>query len=156
MTGFTNLEGVVRQMRTLQATGQNFLIEDFTQFIPYDLDIESGSDEESTLSARIKEFYYGDDEPSRDDLMPGLDLQTDYEFAFPAYYSSIEHVKTSSEPVYVYYYTANASWNNVQFLEYPGKYMKKKQRRPTELLTLGIVRTMLFSYIFCKQFILMR
>ncbi|KAK9719044.1 Carboxylesterase family [Popillia japonica] len=125
LVGINDLEGLLMEMTYLQATGQSMLIEDFTEFIPEDLEITPGSEEERALSQRIKEFYYGDTEPSRDDIMPAIDLFSDFLFGFPTYRAALEHIKTSSNPVYVYYFTADTALNLIKimmpmFRQYPG------------------------------------
>lgn len=130
LTGFTDLEGLLLEMMSLLMTGESILIEDFTQFIPEDLKIVPGSEEEDILSQRIKEFYYGDTEPSRDDILPAVALYSDFLFTFPAYRAALQHIKTSTDPVYVYYFTADTKLNIVkqlleQFQQYPGKLITK-------------------------------
>lgn len=92
-------------------TGQNLLITDFTGFIPPDLQIERGSEEEAILADRIKRFYYGDEEPSRDDITQAVQLHTDYTFAYPSYRAAVEHAKTARYPVYFYYFSADTLLN---------------------------------------------
>lgn len=130
LVGINDLEGLLMEMTYLQATGQSMLIEDFTEFIPEDLEITPGSEEERALSQRIKEFYYGDTEPSRDDIMPAIDLFSDFLFGFPTYRAALEHIKTSSNPVYVYYFTADTALNLIKimmpmFRQYPGNFIKE-------------------------------
>lgn len=112
---------------SLQTTGESILIEDFTQFIPEDLEIAPGSEEEEILAARIREFYFGDNEPTRDDIMPGVDLYSDFMFGFPAFRGVLEHLKTMDYPVYGYYFTADTSLNfikqmNPSLQQYPGRF----------------------------------
>lgn len=130
LTGFTDLEGLLLEMMSLLMTGESILIEDFTQFIPEDLKIVPGSEEEDILSQRIKECSYGDTEPSRDDILPAVALYSDFLFTFPAYRAALQHIKTSTDPVYVYYFTADTKLNIVkqlleQFQQYPGKLITK-------------------------------
>ncbi|KAK9719056.1 Carboxylesterase family [Popillia japonica] len=125
LLGVNDLEGLLMELTYLQITGQSMLIEDFTEFIPEDLEIAPGSEEERALSQRIKEFYYGDTEPSRDDLMPAIDLYSDFQFSFPTYRAALEHIKTSPYPVYVYYFTADTVLNFIkamipEFRQFPG------------------------------------
>lgn len=125
LLGVNDLEGLLMELTYLQITGQSMLIEDFTEFIPEDLEISPGSEEERALSQRIKEFYYGDTEPSRDDLMPAIDLYSDFQFSFPTYRAALEHIKTSPYPVYVYYFTADTVLNFIkamipEFRQFPG------------------------------------
>lgn len=116
------------ETNSLALTGESMLIEDFTEFVPFDLNIVPGSEEERALSQRIKEFYYGDTEPSRDDIMPAVELYSDFIFGFPAYRAALEHIKTSSYPIYIYYFTADTSLNfikaiNPSIRQFPGKFI---------------------------------
>ncbi|KAI4462857.1 carboxylesterase [Holotrichia oblita] len=125
LSGFNDQEGLLYEITSIQMMGQSMLIEDFTEFIPEDLEIVRGSEEEELLSQRIKEFYYGDKEPSRDDILPAVDLYSDFLFIFPTYRAVIEHIKSSSDPVYIYYFTADTKLNMVKQLleelqQYPG------------------------------------
>ncbi|KAI4462829.1 carboxylesterase [Holotrichia oblita] len=49
LTGINNLEGLLMEATELEQTGQSILIEDFTEFIPHDLEIAAGSEEEKKL-----------------------------------------------------------------------------------------------------------
>lgn len=111
LTGFNDLEGLFWEQLSLDLTGQSILIEDFTEFIPEDLQIAPGSEEEKALAARIKEFYYGDTEPNRDDIMPAINLYSDSAFCFPAYRAALEHTKSSTEDVFLYYLSADTELN---------------------------------------------
>ncbi|KAI4462831.1 carboxylesterase [Holotrichia oblita] len=117
LTGFNDLEGLLMETNSLALTGESMLIEDFTEFVPFDLDIVPGSEEERALSQRIKAFYYGDTKPSRDDIMPAVELYSDFIFGFPAYRTALEYIKISSHPIYIYYFTADTSLNFVKAIQ---------------------------------------
>ncbi|KAK9686594.1 Carboxylesterase family [Popillia japonica] len=124
LTGINNMEGLLYETSALAETGQSILIEDFAAFIHEDLEIAAYSEEASIVAERIKEFYYGDTEPTRDDIIQAVDLWTDFLFGFPAYRAALEHSKKSAD-VYFYYFTVDTPLNlknlyssGVQ--EYPG------------------------------------
>ncbi|KAI4462850.1 carboxylesterase [Holotrichia oblita] len=85
----------------------------------------SAADLSIAEASKDKEFYYGDKEPSGDDILPAVDLYSDFLFIFPTYRAVIEHIKSSSDPVYIYYFTADTKLNMVKQLleelqQYPG------------------------------------
>ncbi|KAI4462721.1 carboxylesterase [Holotrichia oblita] len=109
--GHNNAEGLFRHIPIKQATGQNITITDFTDYIPPDLLIQPGSEEETIIANRIREFYYGDTEPSPTDIIQAIQLITDYTFAYPSYRAAVEHVRTAQYPVYFYYFSADTLLN---------------------------------------------
>ncbi|KAK9686592.1 Carboxylesterase family [Popillia japonica] len=124
LTGINDLEGLLMEVSALEQTGQSMLIEDFTEFIPEDLEIAAGSEQERALAQKIKNFYYGDNEPTRDNIMPAVDLYTDFLFAFPAYRAVLKHAESVND-VFFYYFTADTDLNiknmvRPQFREFVG------------------------------------
>lgn len=104
------MEGLLYETSALAETGQSILIEDFAAFIHEDLEIAAYSEEASIVAERIKEFYYGDTDPTRDDIIPAVDLWTDFLFGFSAYRAALEHSKKSAD-VYFYYFTVDTPLN---------------------------------------------
>lgn len=109
--GHNNAEGLFRHIPIKLMTGQNITITDFTNFIPPDLQIQPGSEEETIIANRIREFYYGDTEPSPSDITQAIQLITDFTFAYPSYRAAVEHARTAQYPVYFYYFTADTLLN---------------------------------------------
>lgn len=126
--GHNNAEGLMIQIAIKQITGQNIVIQDFTGFIPPDLEIESGSEEETIIANRIRAFYYNDTEPSPDDITQAVQLYTDYMFGFPSYRAAKEHILTATQPIYFYYFSADTLLNIHKRVEevaanFPGLYL---------------------------------
>nr|QIK02104.1 carboxylesterase 1 [Holotrichia parallela] len=117
LTGITDAEGLLAQQASLEATGENLLIEDFTYFVPREFEIAPGSEEEAIVSQKIKEFYYGDTEPTRQDIAPAVDLYTDFVFGFPAYRAILEHLQTSTAEMYFYIFSAETDLNFAKQIE---------------------------------------
>ncbi|KAI4462718.1 carboxylesterase [Holotrichia oblita] len=109
--GHNNAEGLFIHIPVKLMTGQNITITDFTGYIPPDLQIQPGSEEEAIIAARIREFYYGDTEPSPSDITQAIQLITDYTFAFPSYRAAKEHLKTAQYPIYFYYFSSDTLLN---------------------------------------------
>lgn len=63
LMGYNNLEGILAEI-----TLGDKLEADFESQVPYELDLEKGSDESKEIARRIKEFYYGDAEPTKENL----------------------------------------------------------------------------------------
>lgn len=49
--------------------------------------------------------------PGRDDIMPAVDLYSDFLFAFPAYRAVFQHIIPSSYPLYFYYFSTDTELN---------------------------------------------
>lgn len=114
----------------MQNTGENLLIENFADFVPEEFEITAGSVEEVTVAQRIKEFYYGDTEPSRENITAAVNLYTDASFGFPATRAVMEHLQTLSEPIYFYVFSADTVLNyfkqeEPRLQEFPGKLLPK-------------------------------
>lgn len=88
------------------------VISDFTEFIPGDFQLESGSQEETDVIAKMKAFYFGDEEPSQSNTAAGIDLATDFMFGFPSYRSVLLHLETAVHPIYFYLFNAQTSLNS--------------------------------------------
>lgn len=63
LMGYNNLEGILAEI----THGDNLTI-DFEWQVPYALNLEEGSEECKTVARRIKEFYYGQAKPTKDNL----------------------------------------------------------------------------------------
>lgn len=141
------------EVSALEQTGQSMLIEDFTEFIPEDLEIAAGSEQERALAQKIKNFYYGDNEPTRDNIMPAVDLYTDFLFAFPAYRAVLKHAESVND-VFFYYFTADTDLNiknmvRPQFREFVGKLIKIiLELKFDNILKLGAAHTDELGYMF--------
>ncbi|KAI4462724.1 carboxylesterase [Holotrichia oblita] len=109
--GHNDAEGLFWHILNKESTGQNITITDFTAYIPPDLQIQPGSEEETIIANRIREFYYGDTEPSPSDITQAIQLITDYRFAYPSYRVAVEHAITAQYPIYFYYFTADTLLN---------------------------------------------
>ncbi|GJQ65576.1 hypothetical protein Trydic_g7674 [Trypoxylus dichotomus] len=143
--GVNDAEGLLLQLVSRLTTGESVLITDFTAYIPPDLKIESGSKEEELLIHKIKFFYYGEEEPNRDNITGAVNLHTDYQFAFPAYRAALEHLTSALNPIYFYYFTVDAGLNYAKKLDdttaiFPGAahadelgYLFQNLLTPTEI-----------------------
>ncbi|KAI4462859.1 hypothetical protein MML48_4g00013629 [Holotrichia oblita] len=96
------MESLLYESAALASTGQSVLIKDFTAFLPH-LEITPYSEEASAVAQKIKEFSYSNTEPTRDDIIPAVNLCTDFLFDFPAYRAVLEHTKGHAD-VYFYYF----------------------------------------------------
>lgn len=106
--GINDAEGLLFQLFSRQANGESLLIEDFNTFVPSEFGIE-GTVLEDLIALVIRDFYYGDVEPSRDNITQAVELTTDYAFAFPCYRTATEYLKTAEDPIYFYYFTTITS-----------------------------------------------
>lgn len=65
--GYCDCEGLV-VLFLESKKGQPPIPKDFENFVPYSFELERGSEESKRIAQKIKEFYYGDKEPSLDTL----------------------------------------------------------------------------------------
>jgi len=122
LTGVTNAEGLYF---ILDETIGNILEENFSFVVPREFEVESGSEKEAEIAQKIKEFYFGDTEPSREDIEQAVALYTDIVFGYPAYRSVLEHWETLSAPMYFYIFAAETELNfnkqvDPRLWEFPG------------------------------------
>jgi len=94
-----------------EAKGELEIVEDFTEYIPPEFNIDSESEVAASIAARIKAEYYGDEEPSTDNPGPAIYLETDYGSGFAAFRSAIEHLKNSLYPIYFYFFSMDTTLN---------------------------------------------
>lgn len=129
--GVTDAEGLLYQYLSRVSTGESILIEDFTDFVPTEFNFEDGSILTELVALLIRFFYYGDEEPSKDNITQAINLATDFAFAFPSYRTAREYVKTAENPIYFYHFTAITDLSFFRTLDetlaaYNGLYSSKK------------------------------
>lgn len=61
--GYCNREGMFSEL-VQKLKGKQPIHEDFEKTVPRELNLKYGSDASKNVARRIKEFYYGDEEPS--------------------------------------------------------------------------------------------
>lgn len=129
LLGYNSREGMLIESTTSKATR---LVTNFEEAIPFTLGVPKGSDLSLKIAKRVKEFYYGDKEPTLDDIdtlykVSGsyeiekekifhgskylFQLQTDNFFFRGIYVTAKLHADTSSEPVYFYKFSVDGPMN---------------------------------------------
>lgn len=68
MIGFTTREGMLGEVIMKERPGEFKVITEFEDAIPYFLNIPKGSDMVKKTAERIKRFYYGDEEPTLENV----------------------------------------------------------------------------------------
>lgn len=67
MIGYNNAEGIFSTLLAIK-TGEKPIHKDFESFVPWTLNLKKGSEESKKIAQRIKEHYYGDQQPSLETL----------------------------------------------------------------------------------------
>nr|QIK02108.1 carboxylesterase 7 [Holotrichia parallela] len=117
--GFTDADGLVI-FSEVNDDGVSPLISNITQYIPLDLKITPQSEAEQNIVQKFKNFYYKGEESSRENITGDIQFFTDYAFAYPHYRVTVEQLKKTSNPIYLYYFSAITELNGVNPLNYQG------------------------------------
>ncbi|KAK5645314.1 hypothetical protein RI129_006614 [Pyrocoelia pectoralis] len=98
IVGYTSREGyfVRYKYKKKQIDG------DFEEEIPFSLNVEKGSEKSKNIAMKIKQFFYGDQEPSTENSNAFYLLQTDNMFVRSIYNTARYHSRSSKFPVYLY------------------------------------------------------
>lgn len=79
LIGYNNKEGMLLEM-IIKRKGPMTVITDFEESIPYTLKLAPGSDDSKKIARLIKEFYYGNEEPSLDNIDKYDDVSIEHGF----------------------------------------------------------------------------
>ena len=126
MLGYNDADGLLFTMISKALSGGQFQpITDFFLLIPPDLRMVNGTEEATRLAAKIKYFYYGDNEPTPDDIKIETQIYTDAIFGFPSYRVAREQLKWTNYPVYFYRFSADTELNffkrsDPDLIDFPG------------------------------------
>nr|CAH64510.1 putative esterase [Tribolium castaneum] len=100
MIGYTTREGILSEV--LQRPKPFKPITDFELAVPSFLKLQRGSDISKLVAKNIKEFYYGNEEPTDKNKDKFYLLETDNFFLREIWRTVKYHNKTSSVPIYFY------------------------------------------------------
>ncbi|NP_001034534.1 putative esterase [Tribolium castaneum] len=100
MIGYTTREGILSEV--LQRPKPFKPITDFELAVPNFLKLQRGSDISKLVAKNIKEFYYGNEEPTDKNKDKFYLLETDNFFLREIWRTVKYHNKTSSVPIYFY------------------------------------------------------
>ncbi|KAF5273122.1 hypothetical protein FQA39_LY07612 [Lamprigera yunnana] len=99
--GFTSLEGMV-----VDFFGENvpntYIIDDFEEIVPYELNIDRGSKLSKIIANKIKKFYYGPYDCSKEYEHQYYMLVGDLTITWPTLFSARIFTSTTDKPVYLY------------------------------------------------------
>ncbi|KAJ3638223.1 hypothetical protein MTP99_001625 [Tenebrio molitor] len=121
MIGYTTREGILSEV--LQKPKPFKPLTDFELAVPNFLNLERGSDISKLIARRIKEYYYGNEEPSTENKDTFYLLETDNFFLRELLRTAKYHVETSSAPVFMYRMSIETSLNmmkNIYVIDEPG------------------------------------
>lgn len=68
LTGFNAREGMLAESQSVEAYGEVRVITNFEDAVPYFLNVPNGSKKSKEIAQRIKQFYYGDEVPTLDNI----------------------------------------------------------------------------------------
>ncbi|KAL0810969.1 hypothetical protein ABMA28_010263 [Loxostege sticticalis] len=100
--GFTDMEGLYRIGEFEQ--WKNDMNENFTQFIPADLEFESAEEKEN-IAREIKQFYFGDKAVSGETAVQFVDFLSDVIFIYPMQKAVTLQVESGNNDIYLHVYT---------------------------------------------------
>ncbi|KAJ8734937.1 hypothetical protein PYW08_014187 [Mythimna loreyi] len=99
--GFTNMEGLLTI--SLFETWKNKMNENFSDFLPANLQFESAT-EKIQVANTVKQFYFGNDSVSNENILKYVDFFTDVLFSFPMLWAAKLFVEAGHNQVYLYEY----------------------------------------------------
>ncbi|KAF2892582.1 hypothetical protein ILUMI_13585 [Ignelater luminosus] len=118
MIGYTSREGMLSEIITKNRYGEVRLITDFERAVPYMLNMPKGSEMSKKVAERIKRYFYGDSEPSLDNIDQYYLLQTDNFFLRSIQCTVKHHAATSPAPVYLYRMSIQSTLNFFKILSH--------------------------------------
>lgn len=68
LTGFNSREGMLAEAQSKEKFGEVKLITDFEDAVPYFLNVPRGSEKSRKIAHKIKEFYYGEENPNLENI----------------------------------------------------------------------------------------
>ncbi|KAF2898717.1 hypothetical protein ILUMI_07462 [Ignelater luminosus] len=110
--GYTSREGIYYAIYTRDKYGTVKVSNNLKPNIPHTLKFQVGSELCKAIAAKMKDFYYGEEEPENEKNIDNIYLMhTDVNF-HNAMWNSIKHLSlTSSAPVYFYIMSLNSKLN---------------------------------------------
>ncbi|XP_018335696.1 uncharacterized protein LOC108744438 [Agrilus planipennis] len=153
MVGYVTREGMLMVARATIRNQEIPMPTDFERYVPYYLNHSRATAKSIETARKIKEFYFGDDEPSNQDVDSLLQLYTDVFFLRGLHVAATEIAKASSFPVFFYRFSVDAGLNwykNYANIKFPGvahcdelgylfttKLVKKPRHLSIEDITIG-------------------
>ncbi|KAF5299079.1 hypothetical protein FQR65_LT09437 [Abscondita terminalis] len=101
MIGFSSKEGSIADVYS-EETKNGYVISNFENKIPFTFNIPIGSQVSKLVANKIKDFYYGDNEPCKEHSNQYYLLEGDNAFVWPIIKSVKEHIAVSKMPIYMY------------------------------------------------------
>ncbi|XP_018324114.1 uncharacterized protein LOC108736254 [Agrilus planipennis] len=133
LMGYTSREGLLMYAFSTMAN-KSPIIEDTEQEVPHFLNFKKGSPESKKIAESIKNFYFGKEEPSSENIDKGILLTSDTFFIRGIQSAAKHHVKSSGHPVYLYRFSIDAGLN---FLK--NRLMKLKESGTCHADDLGYI-----------------
>jgi carboxylesterase type B len=99
MIGFTTNEGIAFEVFKNPEKPEGPALEDL---IPWYLGYKVGTDESKALAAKIKKFYFGEEEEWQKNIAKKYDLLSDVMFLYGIYVTVMNQFHASKAPTYVY------------------------------------------------------
>ncbi|KAL0810968.1 hypothetical protein ABMA28_010262 [Loxostege sticticalis] len=111
--GFTDMEGLFRIGEFEQ--WKNDMNENFTQFVPADLQFESAEEKEK-IAIQIKQFYFGDKAVGDETVLQYVDFLSDVIFIYPMQKAVTLQVESGNNEIYLQVY--NFTDENTPYVPY--------------------------------------
>lgn len=102
LAGFANMEGLIRL--SLFDTWKDEMNENFSEFLPADLQFDN-EEQKQEIGRKVKEFYFGNESVSEDNMFAYIDYFSDIMFAYPTLRSLKLQLLAGNEDIYLYEYS---------------------------------------------------
>ncbi|KAF5299075.1 hypothetical protein FQR65_LT09433 [Abscondita terminalis] len=108
--GFTSKEGTIAD---LFCDGRNceYRVDDFETKIPHTLSIDKGSESSKSIARKIKNYYYGKEQPCQENKNQYYLMQGDSTFTWPIIMTVKYHSASSTTPIYLYEFCVEGTLN---------------------------------------------
>lgn len=114
MMGYTSREGLLSEIIDKRNRPDPDIRDyniNFEKSVPHTIQLPKGSPMSKEIARRIKEFYYGNEEPGPKNLDNYYKLETDNFFLRGIYSSIKNHLKSSHSPIYFYRFSVEGKLN---------------------------------------------
>ncbi|KAI4468860.1 carboxylesterase [Holotrichia oblita] len=111
MMGYTSQEAFFLMSTSGKLSNKDKLYIDFERYVPHFLKLKVGSDLSKQIANKIKNFYFGENEVIAEHIDKYYSMQSDSIFVRGIHSSIKNHLLSSTEPIFLYRFSVDASLN---------------------------------------------
>ncbi|KAI4468851.1 carboxylesterase [Holotrichia oblita] len=116
MMGYTSQEAFFLMSTSGKLSNKDKLYIDFERYVPHFLKLNVGSDMSKQIANKIKNFYFGENEVIAEHIDKYYSMQSDSIFVRGIHSSIKNHLLSSTEPIFLYRFSVDASLNLYKIL----------------------------------------